>query len=52
LTVAIICRAKFVNEFVVAGHLPANDKRLRHVKFYNLTGQYSTDWGEMLGPQP
>jgi len=37
------------NEFVIAVTFLQNDSNITAiVKFYNLTGQYSTDWGEML----
>ena len=37
------------NEFVIAVTFLQNENNITAiVKFYNLTGQYSTDWGEML----
>jgi raffinose/stachyose/melibiose transport system permease protein len=37
------------NEFVIAVTFLQNDSNVTAiVRFYNLTGQYSTDWGEML----
>jgi raffinose/stachyose/melibiose transport system permease protein len=49
LTVAIIVGLNAWNEFVVAvTFLQNNDNVTAIVKFYSLTGQYSTDWGEML----
>ena len=49
LTVAIIVGLNAWNEFVIAvTFLQNNDNVTAVVKFYNLTGQYSTDWGEML----
>ena len=49
LTVAIIVGLNSWNEFVVAVTFLQNDNTVTAiVKFYNLTGQYSTDWGEML----
>ena len=49
LTVAIIVGLNAWNEFVIAvTFLQNNDNVTAIVKFYNLTGQYSTDWGEML----
>jgi len=49
LTVAIIVGLNAWNEFVIAvTFLQSNDNVTAIVKFYNLTGQYSTDWGEML----
>jgi raffinose/stachyose/melibiose transport system permease protein len=49
LTVAIIVGLNGWNEFVIAvTFLQNNDNVTAIVKFYSLTGQYSTDWGEML----
>jgi len=49
LTVAIIVGLNAWNEFVVAvTFLQNNDNLTAIVKFYGLTGQFSTDWGEML----
>ena len=49
LTVAIIVGLNAWNEFVIAVTFLQNDSNVAAiVKFYNLTGQYSTDWGEML----
>jgi hypothetical protein len=49
LTVAIIVDLNAWNEFVIAvTFLQNNDNVTAIVKFYSLTGQYSTDWGEML----
>jgi raffinose/stachyose/melibiose transport system permease protein len=49
LTVAIIVGLNTWNEFVIAVTFLQNDSTVTAVvKFYNLTGQYSTDWGEML----
>jgi raffinose/stachyose/melibiose transport system permease protein len=49
LTVAIIVGLNAWNEFVIAVTFLQNDSNVTAiVKFYNLTGQYSTDWGEML----
>jgi raffinose/stachyose/melibiose transport system permease protein len=49
LTVAIIVGLNAWNEFVIAvTFLQNNDNVTAIVKFYSLTGQYSTDWGEML----
>jgi raffinose/stachyose/melibiose transport system permease protein len=49
LTVAIIVGLNAWNEFVVAVTFLQNDDNLTAiVKFYGLTGQFSTDWGEML----
>lgn len=49
LTVAIIVGLNAWNEFVIAVTFLQNDSNITAiVKFYNLTGQYSTDWGEML----
>ncbi|WP_156164381.1 carbohydrate ABC transporter permease [Bradyrhizobium sp. LTSP885] len=49
LTVAIIVGLNAWNEFVVAVTFLQNDSNVTAiVRFYNLTGQYSTDWGEML----
>jgi raffinose/stachyose/melibiose transport system permease protein len=49
LTVAIIVGLNSWNEFVVAVTFLQNDSNVTAiVKFYNLAGQYSTDWGEML----
>lgn len=49
LTVAIIVGLNAWNEFVIAvTFLQNNDNVTAVVKFYSLTGQYSTDWGEML----
>lgn len=49
LTVAIIVGLNAWNEFVIAVTFLQNDNNVTAiVKFYNLTGQYSTDWGEML----
>jgi raffinose/stachyose/melibiose transport system permease protein len=49
LTVAIIVGLNAWNEFVIAVTFLQTDNNVTAiVKFYNLTGQYSTDWGEML----
>jgi raffinose/stachyose/melibiose transport system permease protein len=49
LTVAIIAGLNAWNEFVIAVTFLQNDSNVTAiVKFYNLTGQYSTDWGGML----
>ena len=49
LTVAIIVGLNAWNEFVIAVTFLQNEGNVTAVvKFYNLTGQYSTDWGEML----
>jgi raffinose/stachyose/melibiose transport system permease protein len=49
LTVAIIVGLNAWNEFVIAVTFLQNENNITAiVKFYNLTGQYSTDWGEML----
>jgi raffinose/stachyose/melibiose transport system permease protein len=49
ITVAIIVGLNAWNEFVVAVTFLQTDSNITAiVKFYNLTGQYSTDWGEML----
>ncbi len=49
LTVAIIVGLNAWNEFVIAVTFLQSDSNITAiVKFYNLTGQYSTDWGEML----
>jgi raffinose/stachyose/melibiose transport system permease protein len=49
LTVAIIVGLNAWNEFVIAVTFLQNDNNVTAiVKFYSLTGQYSTDWGEML----
>ncbi len=49
LTVTIIVGLNAWNEFVIAVTFLQNDSTVTAVvKFYNLTGQYSTDWGEML----
>jgi raffinose/stachyose/melibiose transport system permease protein len=49
LTVAIIVGLNAWNEFVIAVTFLQNDNTVTAVvKFYNLTGHYSTDWGEML----
>jgi raffinose/stachyose/melibiose transport system permease protein len=49
LTVAIIVGLNAWNEFVIAVTFLQNDSNVTAiVKFYSLTGQYSTDWGEML----
>ena len=49
LTVAIIVGLNAWNEFVIAVTFLQSDRTVTAiVKFYNLTGQYSTDWGEML----
>jgi raffinose/stachyose/melibiose transport system permease protein len=49
LTVAIIVGLNSWNEFVVAVTFLQNDTNVTAiVRFYNLMGQYSTDWGEML----
>jgi len=49
LTVAIIVGLNAWNEFVIAVTFLQNENNVTAiVKFYNLTGQYSTDWGEML----
>jgi raffinose/stachyose/melibiose transport system permease protein len=49
LTVAIIVGLNAWNEFVIAvTFLQNHDNVTAIVKFYSLTGQYSTDWGEML----
>ncbi|MEA2801656.1 MAG: raffinose/stachyose/melibiose transport system permease protein [Rhodospirillaceae bacterium] len=49
LTVAIIVGLNAWNEFVIAVTFLQSDSTVTAiVKFYNLTGQYSTDWGPML----
>jgi raffinose/stachyose/melibiose transport system permease protein len=49
LTVAIIVGLNAWSEFVIAVTFLQNDNNVTAiVKFYSLTGQYSTDWGEML----
>jgi raffinose/stachyose/melibiose transport system permease protein len=49
LTVAIIVGLNAWNEFVIAVTFLQTDNNVTTiVKFYSLTGQYSTDWGEML----
>jgi raffinose/stachyose/melibiose transport system permease protein len=49
ITVAIIVGLNAWNEFVIAVTFLQTDATVTAiVKFYNLTGQYSTDWGEML----
>jgi raffinose/stachyose/melibiose transport system permease protein len=49
LTVAIIVGLNASNEFVIAVTFLQDDSTITAiVKFYNLTGQYSTDWGQML----
>jgi len=49
ITVAIIVGLNAWNEFVIAVTFLQNEGNVTAiVKFYNLTGQYSTDWGEML----
>jgi raffinose/stachyose/melibiose transport system permease protein len=49
LTVAIIVGLNAWNEFVIAVTFLQDDSTITGiVKFYNLTGQYSTDWGQML----
>jgi raffinose/stachyose/melibiose transport system permease protein len=49
LTVAIIVGLNAWNEFVIAVTFLQTDNNVTAiVKFYSLTGQYSTDWGEML----
>jgi raffinose/stachyose/melibiose transport system permease protein len=49
LTVAIIVGLNAWNEFVIAVTFLQTDSNVTAiVKFYSLTGQYSTDWGEML----
>jgi raffinose/stachyose/melibiose transport system permease protein len=49
LTVAIIVGLNAWNEFVIAVTFLQDDSTVTAiVKFYNLTGQYSTDWGQML----
>jgi raffinose/stachyose/melibiose transport system permease protein len=49
LTVAIIVGLNAWNEFVIAVTFLQDDSTITAiVKFYNLTGQYSTDWGQML----
>jgi raffinose/stachyose/melibiose transport system permease protein len=49
LTVAIIVGLNAWNEFVIAVTFLQNENNVTAiVKFYSLTGQYSTDWGEML----
>jgi len=49
LTVAIIVGIYAWNQFVMAVTFLQNDANVTAVvKFYNLTRQYSTDWGEML----
>jgi raffinose/stachyose/melibiose transport system permease protein len=49
LTVAIIVGLNAWNEFVIAVTFLQNESNVTAiVKFYGLTGQYSTDWGEML----
>ena len=48
-TVYLGCSGSVWNEFVIAVTFLQNDSNITAiVKFYNLTGQYSTDWGEML----
>jgi raffinose/stachyose/melibiose transport system permease protein len=49
LTTAIIVGLNAWNEFVIAVTFLQTDNNVTAiVKFYSLTGQYSTDWGEML----
>lgn len=49
LTVAIIVGLYTWNEFLIAVTFLQNDVNVTAVvKFFNLTGQYSTDWGEMM----
>ena len=49
LTTAIIVGLNAWNEFVIAVTFLQTDSNVTAiVKFYSLTGQYSTDWGEML----
>jgi raffinose/stachyose/melibiose transport system permease protein len=49
LTVAIIVGLYAWNEFVIAvTFLQNTDTVTAMVKFYTLTGQYSSDWGEMM----
>jgi raffinose/stachyose/melibiose transport system permease protein len=49
LTTAIIVGLNTWNEFVIAVTFLQTDNNVTAiVKFYSLTGQYSTDWGEML----
>ncbi|MFI5012027.1 MAG: carbohydrate ABC transporter permease, partial [Hyphomicrobiales bacterium] len=49
LTVAIIVGLYTWNEFLIAVTFLQNDTNVTAVvKFFNLTGQYSTDWGEMM----
>lgn len=49
LTVAVIVGLYAWNEFIVAVTFLQNESNVTAVvKFYNLTGQYSTDWGEMM----
>ena len=49
LTVAIIVGLNAWNEFVIAVTFLQDDSTVTAiVKFYNLTGQFSTDWGQML----
>jgi raffinose/stachyose/melibiose transport system permease protein len=49
ITVAIIVGLNAWNEFVIAVTFLQHEGNVTAiVKFYNLTGQYSTDWGEML----
>jgi raffinose/stachyose/melibiose transport system permease protein len=49
LTVAIIVGLNAWNEFVIAVTFLQDDSTTTAIiKFYNLTGQYSTDWGQML----
>ena len=47
--VALLVFLNAWNEFVIAVTFLQTDNNVTAiVKFYNLTGQYSTDWGEML----
>lgn len=49
LTVAVIVGLYSWNEFIIAATFLQNaDTVTATVKFYTLTGQYSTDWGEMM----
>lgn len=49
LTVAVIVGLYAWNEFVIAVTFLQNELNVTAVvKFYNLTGQFSTDWGEMM----
>lgn len=49
LTVAVIVGLNAWNEFIISVTFLQNESVVTAVvKFYNLTGQYSTDWGEMM----